>query len=107
MGVYIKGMDMPKDCDSCDIVKDCPLWYCTDVGARHPECPITEVKEPHGDLIDRDNLKRTVKDNEEYFRDGECCNYFYNSADEPSTELWCVDDWVDEQPTIIERSEDE
>lgn len=56
MGIYIKGIELPKDCDSCGIVKDCPLWYCTDVGARHPECPLTEVKEPHGELIDKDKV---------------------------------------------------
>lgn len=63
MGIYIKGINAPKDCDSCDIVKDCPLWYCTDVGARHPECPITAVKEPHGRLIDADALAKDVTEN--------------------------------------------
>ena len=103
MGVYIKGIGLPEY-GECYVIEPNGIVLNSDnrcVGVA------VEIKEPHGDLIDRDNLKRSVKDNKEYFRRGECCNYFYNNADEPSTELWCVDDWVDEQPTIIERSEDE
>jgi len=65
MGVYIKGMEMPKNCEECQ----CSYWtegvhhdYCQAVGYdteihygekdRPQWCPLIEVPEPHGDLID-------------------------------------------------------
>lgn len=112
MGIYIRKMDMPLNCTRCACSDD-GSRYCRAANEYLPMlgkpkfCPLVEIKEPHGDLIDRDDLKRAVKYNKEYFKDGECCSYFRNSANEPSTELWCVDEWVDGQPTIIERSEDD
>lgn len=73
MGVYIKGMEMPQNCAECPMCYDMmecsvsPLkfWngrteieqfdFCNE---RHPDCPLVELPE-HGDLIDRDTLKRT------------------------------------------------
>ena len=59
MGVYIKGMEMPHDCDSCKVsdILDCTLWKPMDIGERHPECPLVEVPTPHGRLIDADDVK--------------------------------------------------
>ena len=61
MSVLIRGMKMPKDCDACQFsnINDCKLWMIMDVGEIHPECPLLELPEKHGDLIDRDTL---VKD---------------------------------------------
>ena len=58
MSVLVKGIKKPKDCDSCgfDDVVNCHLWKIMDSGEIHPECPIVEVKTPHGDLIDKDNI---------------------------------------------------
>ena len=58
MGVYIKGMVMPHDCDSCKVsdILDCTLWKPMDIGERHPECPLVEVPTPHGRLIDEDEI---------------------------------------------------
>ena len=71
MGVYIKRMEMPANCESCQFrrcVSDLIMfgWVgCQlDVGmakkesfkGRHPDCPLVEVKAPHGDLIDRDKV---------------------------------------------------
>ena len=69
MGIYIKGMEMPKNC------MDCPMNYdsidCTLVfdislrdkdnefmyeDKRHPNCPLIELP-PHGRLIDANALK--------------------------------------------------
>ena len=57
-GVYIKGMEMPKNCcichfsshDMCLLCKrDAEDWF-----ENRPEyCPLVEVPD-HGDLIDRD-----------------------------------------------------
>ena len=74
MSVLIKGMEMPTRCAVCVL---CDLRYGTKCKITkmsyydsegyprggyndRPEwCPLVEVKEPHGDLIDRDAL---VKD---------------------------------------------
>ena len=109
MAIYIKGMEIPKE-GYVDVRLFSDGRATTQTG-EHPfyrEMKITEVKEPHGDMIDRDSLMRTLAENKEYFEhEGvNCCCYFRNSADEPSTELWCVDDWIDGQPTVIERSEE-
>lgn len=71
MGVYIKGMDMPKNCESCqfrrcisDLIMFSWVGCQLDVGmakkesfkGRHPDCPLVEVKEPHGRLIDTDAI---------------------------------------------------
>jgi len=121
MGIYIKGMEMPSSCSVCDYFEyeggDYQPWVVCrlteekleDPNSRGDECPITEVKEPHGDLIDRDPLMRTLAENKDYFEheNVNCCCYFRNSADEPSAELWCVDEWIENSVTVIERSEDD
>ena len=63
MSVLIKGMQMPKTCVGCDIgVGICDRIYDPKFtryrSERHPDCPLVEVKEPHGDLIERDALLR-------------------------------------------------
>lgn len=66
MSVYIKGMDMPKDCKECFFLGTGygGQWWCYAIidaqvsvydGQRNEKCPLVEVK-PHGDLIDRDAL---------------------------------------------------
>ena len=53
MSIIIKGVKPPKDCDSCWF-PHCKLWRrIMDVGERHPECPIVEVK---GRLINADDI---------------------------------------------------
>ena len=67
MSVLIKGMKMPEKCGSCDLFHAELPMHCTvvkghkTVGApygmpRPYWCPLVEVPEPHGDLIDRDAL---------------------------------------------------
>lgn len=65
MGVYIKGMEMPENCF------DCPFMYgrkyCllnskiefndpeySELKNRYKGCPLIEVPEPHGRLVDAD-----------------------------------------------------
>lgn len=78
MSILIKGMKMPKNCDSCWLsrmrgsslggILDCKIIGT--VGAamddphdilnnRHPDCPLIELPEKHGRLID-ENEVRTV-----------------------------------------------
>jgi hypothetical protein len=59
MGIYIKGMEMPKICGQCQIKLgiDCELWrHVRSVSLdRHKDCPLIEIP-PHGRLIDADAL---------------------------------------------------
>jgi hypothetical protein len=64
MGIYIKGMKMPDHCMECEIAiedndydKHCPFTKveCSNI-ARQVNCPLIEVPEPHGRLIDADTL---------------------------------------------------
>ena len=71
MSVIIKGMKMPKSCDSCDLIQfddegleaHCPLspyyrWCGTPPDYRPEGCPLVEVPTPHGRLIDENELLR-------------------------------------------------
>lgn len=67
MSVIIKGMKMPKSCDSCDLIQfddeeleaHCPLspyyrWCGTPPDYSPEGYPLVEVRTPHGRLIDAD-----------------------------------------------------
>lgn len=76
MSILINGAKLPKSCFGCHLFKldDKDLWcianhyagYCRVlskyidenkfVNERHPNCPLIEVKTPHGRLIDADAL---------------------------------------------------
>lgn len=60
MGVYIKGMDKVSDCMYCLFYSH---GYCNAKHSRcnsefgiDADCPLVEVKTPHGRLIDADKL---------------------------------------------------
>ena len=66
MGIYIKGMTMPKSCFECDLYGD-ENNFCKAQKEYMPfasfgrdykdaNCPLAEVPEPHGRLIDADKL---------------------------------------------------
>ena len=73
MGIYIKGMQMPKNCYQCRMVDSCQyLWKPYDLDdysdlqnmveegfTRADNCPLVEVP-PHGRLIDADKLNEEV-----------------------------------------------
>lgn len=61
MSIIIKGIKPPDDCDSCWF-PDCNLWMFMDVGERHPECPVVEVK---GRLINADTLEEVIVEGDE------------------------------------------
>ena len=103
MSVLIKVIEMPKSCDSCDLIQFddeefeayCILapyyrWCGTPPDYRPEGCPLVEVPTPHGRLIDADKLKRNMR------------NYY------PSIEHLCCSQHVvtkrdiDCAPTIIE-----
>ena len=71
MSVLVKGMTMPKSCKTCDLLQDydgcmyCPFGDCTVFGdieyvpnhVASDICPLVELPEKHGRLIDADELK--------------------------------------------------
>lgn len=57
MSIIVMGMEMPMDCNSCCVPGNvCDLWIGQGVGNRHPDCPIRQLPEKHGRLIDIDDL---------------------------------------------------
>ena len=76
MGVYIKGMDMPETCEDCNfhryhshheyVCVATPLFYPMNLanskGIRKDWCPLVEVPENHGRLIDADALMNIFAD---------------------------------------------
>lgn len=54
MGVYIKGVKKPKDCNACFLDLYDRQTYCRN--GEKALCPLIEVKTPHGRLIDADAL---------------------------------------------------
>lgn len=74
MGVYIKGMEMPETCEDCNfhryhshyeyVCVATPLFYPMNLAnsknIRKDWCPLVEVPTPHGDLIDRDEVRDSV-----------------------------------------------
>jgi hypothetical protein len=71
----IKGMDMPESCFGCAFCSplvipdeiyfcDCPvvpdgldITEAVEEDYRHSDCPVVEIKTPHGRLIDADDVK--------------------------------------------------
>lgn len=72
MGVYIKGMKMQKKCSWCMFSRFATKWYCNItlncindyIDSSPKDCPITDVPEPHGRLIDADALMNVYIKNE-------------------------------------------
>lgn len=84
MGIYVKGMTKPKSCDECPIrLVALPKGCEIEIGC----CPIVEVAEPHGRLIDADKLP---------IRDISIEYYAINGVTE---------DDIDNAPTVIETEE--
>jgi len=94
MGVYIKGLDMPSNCGECKLPYEiCWFSYRTDIRWRHERyenCPLVEVKAPHGDLIDRDVLETEVYTMTEW--NGDLNRVVYEAT-------------VDKAPTVIEAED--
>lgn len=118
MGVYIKGMEMPKNCAECPCrmigyTKD----HCNVLGkfidfvvgseGRREDCPLIEIP-PHGRLIDADALMKEFEKAEntmaEHGQEYSCS--FMSSSQEISTEWYVVEEMVDNSPTIIPADKD-
>ena len=126
MSVLIHGMGKPNNCHECelvDILPTCPcrkmadedFWNNVSLAVEgHKDCPLSEVKTPHGRLVDVDalieDLERQCK---EVFRiDAVSPDDYWITRNEAYNEaLW--KNWVESfgeylktRPTIIEAEEE-
>lgn len=69
MSVLIKGMNMPTCCAECDLhnpFSETPycrrLLQVIPLEGRLDNCPLVEVKTPHGRLIDADEMSSIYHD---------------------------------------------
>ena len=93
MGIYIKGMEMPTSCAECLNVGLWNVFEChlDDVEqGKRPDCPLIEIPDKHGRLIDADALMdaltRAKEDDPLQYED----DYF------------AVSDWLCVAPTVID-----
>ena len=124
MGVYIKDMEMPKSCEECVIEGHyensygdeygffCPFGYKaytreTRDSGRLDVCPLVPVP-PHGRLIDADALMHEIDKAEsvmeKHGREYACS--FLSTSQEISTEWYCVEEMVNNAPTVISADKD-
>lgn len=99
MGVYIKGMEMPKSCVTCRWHE---RWGCglTGIGTNTAEgCPLVSIPAPHGRLIDEGELKEWIM---AWFTMHRGYHPYSKSNLIPSTEIV---DILDRLPTIIGAEE--
>ena len=78
MGIYIKGMEMPKCCNDCwalDDDGDYPRCRITQEQRGYnfntkerkmAKCPLINVQEPHGRLIDADACIDYIRNNNQH-----------------------------------------
>ena len=101
MGVYIKGMEMPKNCIECHITKPYSCWIVGIIFSSEDEswiykkrpnwCPLVEIPTPHGKLIDADKFKSD--------------NPLHIELDVPYVTETTVEDKIDYAPIVIEAEE--
>ena len=118
MGIYIKGMAMPKVCYDCDF---CTYGFCsqinryvTDSHSREEDCPLIPVPS-HGDLIDRDAFLAEQRhlycencERRKGMKNGKM-KFVYDIGDAPCRSCGYGDvlDDIEDAPTIIEAEEGE
>lgn len=115
MGIYIKGMEMPKDCWGCHFGHGdtgvCVVDFKSHGDWNEPQnCPLVPIP-PHGDLIDRDAIK------EDLLYDVEMDSRALDSMDLVGSERKNIQDdkdikqncvtILDDAPTIIPAEEGE
>lgn len=111
MGVYIPNGKIPTTCYGCwaedgghchagkpKRIRDIDDYVLA--RTKHPNCPLIEVKEPHGRLIDVDAL--LIENN--MARDCADCPSYQNRVEREKMRYTFCDicDWVDSQLTVIE-----
>jgi hypothetical protein len=74
MGVYIKGMEKPKECTACpsglSVRVGCDAFFTGNRprGRVREDCPLVEVNTPHGRLVDTTTAYQDTMQYGEHFR---------------------------------------
>lgn len=118
MSVIIKGMKMPGKCTACEYFYYEPLFgiqrckltnlFIEGYSGDFPEsCPLVELPEKHGDLIDRTTLLKEFElaQKSADMHGREFANAFYSSGNEISTEWWAVEELVENAIAVIEAED--
>ena len=108
MGIYIKGMEMPKDCDRCRFSTSRGECYATGgfnpYGARPDWCPLVEIPK-HGRLIDADALTDAIDSTDWYHQAPN--KEMVHGANSAEHQAWYKEQDVysvlENAPTIIEE----
>lgn len=103
MSVIVKGMEMPANCRSCDF-SDYEGRFCKVANVFIPMvgkswfCPLVELPEKHGRLIEADSLKDQL-------------DYYIREAgwDTKTNRVlgWVKDEFIDSEQTIVEAEGEE
>lgn len=104
MSVIIKGMEIPESCDKCPFGSwtDATYFHCFSMedeyemqhGDRLDDCPLIEIPEPHGRLIDADALS---------YR----CGDWYTEEGTEEGFIGALKYLLEDAPTIIPTTEEE
>lgn len=117
MGVYIKGMEMPKSCNDCPLNYDSIDCMVADNALRgngdgdflfdherHPNCPLVPVSS-HGRLIDADAFSAKIIElltNLQNCYDCYCEGCKYKHLLEPGNFVKCMNALIKESADVIE-----
>ena len=106
MSIYIKNAKIPKCCAECpfETLFSDDMHYCIVQeiltedyrdyrGCRPPLCPLTEVPEPHGDLVDHSEVGKVLMSALDE------CDISASDKEYVIKKMWII-------PTIIEGSEE-
>ena len=114
MSVIIMGMEMPKSCLSCLFgegicrcrVLDRPIDISCIKHERRLDCPLAEVPDGHGRLIDADALHQLFEEQWHYLQ---TLDWEENPKAEAKQDgvNWCINTMHDDAPTIIEAEDGE
>lgn len=108
MSILFKDIEMSQNCDECPLNLTCgyslymPLYHTK---KRHDDCPLIEVPEPHGRLIDADALHKLFEDQWDYLQ-------VLDWNENPTAEAmqsgvnWCINTMHDSAPTVIPASKE-
>ena len=98
MGVYIRHLKIPKSCVECiggQISGSCEEYKnnLDDIAKKRSDtCPMVEVREPHGRLIDADKLRKAFPEPDDWKDSGQALVHL--------TGIWCE---IDLAPTVIDE----
>lgn len=103
MSVLIRGMEIPDNCTRCDYIGlntavGCPIMTGTD--GRATDCPLVEVKSPHGRLIDADAVIEGLAKAIPYIIDDAITNAYVEGLGRAKIE-------IDDSQTVIEAEDEE